>query len=320
MRAGAHGLSLLADPLDAQVFRALEDGPLALIDLRREAGLPPQTTLRKHLKALGGEGLLVRTQSFEFPRAVTYELSPAGRDLCAAARSVEAWLAASPSGSLPLGDPTTKHALKSLTDAWTTKMLRALVARPLSLTELDRILAGVDYPTLERRLTAMRLVGLVEAARRTPRNAPYRVTRWLREAVGPLIASASWEKQHRDPDTAALDRMDLETILLLAIPLVRIPPSFGGVCHLRVQLQGDEGSETGVAVAVERGRPISCNPLRGAVPTAVAVGSRDAWLGALSGGCDVTINLKGDRALAHAMLTGLRRVCEPQSDDRLVAA
>lgn len=320
MGAGAHGLSLLSDPLDAQVFRALEDGPRALIDLRREAGLPPQTTLRKHLKALGREGLLVRTQSDEFPKAVTYELSSAGLDLCSAARSVEAWLAASPSGSLPLGDPTTKHAIKSLTDAWTTKMLRALVARPLSLTELDRILAGVDYPALERRLTAMRLVGLVEAARRTPRNAPYRVTRWLREAVGPLIASASWEQRHRESNGPVLDRSDLETILLLAMPLVRIPPSFSGICHLRLEFRGRDRSGTGIAVAVEQGRPISCNPLQDAEPTSVAIGSGDAWLAALAGGCDVTIAFKGDRALAQAMLAGLRRVCEMQSDGRLVAA
>jgi DNA-binding HxlR family transcriptional regulator len=321
MRAGAQGLSLLSDPLDAQVLQALESGALPLIDLRQAAGLPPQTTLRKHLKALGRRGLLVRTQPREFPAAVTYELSSAGLELCSAARSVEVWLTASPSGSLPLGDPTTKRAIKSLVDAWTTKMLRALVAKPLSLTELDRLLTGVDYPALERRLTAMRLAGLVEAARGRAGNTPYRVTRWLREAVGPLIVTADWEGRHGMIESEPLDRLDIETIFLLAIPLVRLPATFGGTCNLTVDFSAKGPSApAGVAVAVEQGRPVSCSSLRHAEGTSVATGSGDAWLAALSGSSESSITFEGDRALAQALVAGLRRVCGPQLGDRMLAA
>lgn len=320
MRAGAHGLSLLSDPLDAQVLQVLENGPLPLIDLRQAAGMPPQTTLRKHLKAMSRLGLLVRTQPREFPAAVTYELSGAGLELCAAARSAEAWLATSPSGALPLGRPATKRAIKSLVDAWTTKMLRALVTKPLSLTELDRLLSGVDYPALERRLTAMRLAGLVEAVRVGGGHTPYRVTRWLREAVGPLIVTADWESRH-DMDGEPLDRLDIETIFLLAIPLVRLPFTFRGTCQLTVDFS-DEGrrSQAGVAVAVEQGRPVSCTSLSRAEGTSAATGSGNAWLAALSGSGEVSIAFDGDRALAQALVAGLRRVCTHQPADRLLVA
>ncbi len=42
-------------------------------------------------------------------------------------------------------------------------MLRALAAGSLSLTELDRLIGALSYPSLERRLVAMRLAGLVGA-------------------------------------------------------------------------------------------------------------------------------------------------------------
>jgi DNA-binding HxlR family transcriptional regulator len=319
MRAGAQGLSLLADPLDVRVLQALESGALPLIDLRQIAGLPPQTTLRKHLKALNRLGLLVRTQSREFPAAVTYELTTAGLELCSAAGALESWLAASPTGILALGDPTTKRAIKSLVDAWTTKMLRALVAKPLSLTELDRLLNGVDYPALERRLTAMRLAGLVEAAQGRTGNTPYRVTRWLREAVGPLIATADWEGRNGMVDSEPLDRLDIETIFLLAIPLVRLPSTFGGTCHLTVEISEKGLSPpAGVAVAVDRGRPVSCTSLLRTEGTSAAAGSRDAWVAALSGDEEATVNFKGDRALAQALVAALRRVCGPRIADRVL--
>lgn len=319
MRAGALGLSLISDPLDAQVLQALESGALPLIDLRQAAGMPPQTTLRKHLKALSRLDLLVRTQSREFPAAVTYELSSAGEELCAAAKSVEAWLTASPSDPLPLGRPATKRAIKSLVDAWTTKMLRALAAKPLSLTELDRVLSGIDYPALERRLTAMRLAGLVEAVRGGRGTTPYRVTRWLREAVGALIVTADWESRHAMGQDEPLERLDIETIFLLAIPLVRLPSMLGGTCHLAVELSdGSQGSQAGVAVAVDRGRPVSCTSLGGPKGTSAAIGSGGAWLAALSGNGEMSLSFEGDRALAQALVAGLRGVCSPRAAGSLL--
>ncbi len=310
MHAGAYGLSLLSDPLDAQVLQALEDGPLALIDLRHATDLVPQTTLRKHLKALSGLGLLVRTQPQEFPGAVTYELSTAGQQLCVTARSVEDWLESSPSGPLSLGRPATKRAIKSVVDAWTSRMLRALAAKPLSLTELDHVLSGVNYPALERRLSAMRLAGQVEAAPGRAGSTPYRVTRWLREAVGPLVAAAHWENAYRPDGGEALSRVDVEGILLLALPLVRLPPDSAGSCRLLVDLwSGGDDVIAGVVVDVREGRPASLASDLHIETTSTALGSGAAWLAALSGDEDMGLSLEGNSELAQALVTGLQRVC-----------
>ena len=310
MRAGAYGLSLLSDPLDAQVLQALEDGALSLIDVRRTVGLPPETTLRKHLKALTRLDLLVRSQSREFPAAVTYELSASGAELSLIASLVESWLASAPSGPLSLGLPVTKTAIKSLVDAWSTKMVRALAAKPLSLTELDRVLASVNYPALERRLSAMRLAGQVEAAPGRSGSTPYRVTRWLREAVGPLVAAAHWETNHAPDGREPLCRIDVEAIFLLALPLVRLPAGSTGICRLVVDLSnGSEKKYAGAIVSIERGRLLSCGSDLRVRTTSAAMGSSDAWLAALSGSGSRGPSLSGDITLAGALVSELRRVC-----------
>jgi DNA-binding HxlR family transcriptional regulator len=316
-------LSLLSDPLDAQVIRALESGAVSLIDLRRAVGLPPETTLRKHLKALTRLGVLIRTQPREFPAAVTYELSDAGLELRTVADLVEAWLETSPTGPMPLGRPVTRSAIKSLVDGWTTMMLRALAAKPLSLTDLDRVLAGVNYPALERRLSAMRLAGQVEVAPGRAGSTPYKVTRWLREAVGPLIAAADWETRHTPDGREPLGRVDVEAIFLLALPLVRLTPEATGSCRLVVDLSNDRPDPrtlAGAVVAVEQGRPTSCASDLTVETTSTASGSGAAWLSALSGDAGTRISFEGDSALAEALVTGLRRVCRRELADRMTVA
>jgi len=65
------------------------------------------------------------------------------------ADTVEAWLARAPAGPIPLGSEVAKAAIKALVDGWEATMLRALAARPLSLTEFDSLIAGLSYPALE---------------------------------------------------------------------------------------------------------------------------------------------------------------------------
>lgn len=321
MRAGAYGLSLLSDPLDVQVLKSLESGPLPLIDLRRAVGSPPQTTLRKHLKALTGLGVLVRTRQRQFPAAVTFELSPSGLELLGAATSLSTWLAAAPDGSLSLGDPAAKSAIKALVDAWTTKMLRALAAKPLSLTELDRLLAGVNYPALERRLGALRLAGLVEPAPARSGHSPYRVTRWLREAVGPLVAGASWEREQTPGASKALGRLDVEAIFLLAVPLLQLPTTVDGSCRLAVDVSnGRQEALAGAVVTVDQGRPVACSSDLTDPASGTVEGPADAWLKALRSEDENGIEVDGDHALVDALMAGLRRVVLFRGDGRLVAA
>jgi DNA-binding HxlR family transcriptional regulator len=320
MRAGALGLSLLSDPLDAPVLKALEDGAMPLIDLRQTVGSPAETTLRKHLRSLTELGLLARSQQPEFPAAVTYELTPSGRELCTAAASVEAWLRTAPEGPTQFGRPAAKSAIKSVVDGWTTKILRALAAKPLSLTELDRLLPSVNYPALERRLTAMRLAGQIEAIPGRAGSTPYRVTRWLREAVGPLIAAANWEGRHNPPGREPIGRLDVEAALLLAIPLVTLRSTASGTCMLTVDLSNSrQDAAAGAVVVVENGQPVSYAANLGAESTATVRGPGSAWLAALMGEVETGIIFEGDKDLGEDLVTAMVRLCARQTRAPLTA-
>jgi DNA-binding HxlR family transcriptional regulator len=273
-------------------------------------GSPPQTTLRKHLKSLTGLGILTRCQAEEFPAPVSYDLSDSGRELLAAASILDDWLTTSPEGPLLLGDAAAKSATRALVDGWTTKIIRALAAKPLSLTELDRLLSGVNYPALERRLAAMRLAGQIVRGDGRCGSTPYKVTRWLREAVAPLMAAASWERSHASGKAGSPGRLDFEAAFLLVVPLVPLPSTLRGTCRLTVEfLNGDGALEAGVTVAIDSGRPVSCvsNSHAGAADGSAA-GTDLSWLSALGGRDETGIEFSGDRELAEALIVGLRRV------------
>lgn len=54
--------------------------------------------------------------------------------------------------------------------------LRALGASPLSFTEFHRIITSLSYPSLGRRLGALRLAGLIEAGLPNCRSTSYLFT------------------------------------------------------------------------------------------------------------------------------------------------
>ncbi|HET6997155.1 MAG TPA: winged helix-turn-helix transcriptional regulator, partial [Solirubrobacterales bacterium] len=249
-RAGTFALSLLADPLDVCVLRALRPGPKALADLRRAVGSPPQTTMRGHLRTLTKVGALAKRRQNEFPGNLDYELTDAGHSLLTVAGVLEAWLADSPDGALALGSAAAKSAVRALMQGWSTTLVRALVARPLTLTELDRII-NLSYPSLERRLVAMRLAGQITTTSGRGRGTPYPVTAWLRHAIAPLGAAARWERANDAPGASPIGRLDVEAAFLLAMPLIRLAPGLRGACRLTVEIPGrSESRQAGVLVVV----------------------------------------------------------------------
>ena len=271
MRAGDQALSLLAVPLNVQIITALEEGPRPLMDLRRAAGSPPQTTLRGQLRKLADIGVVERQRRNDFPGNVDLELGRAGRDLLTVAELVRGWLAASPDGPLELGGSAARSVIKALVGGWSSTIVRILAARPLSLTDLNRLISEHNYPSLERRLGAMRLAGQVEATAGSGRGTPYAVTEWLRRAVGPLTAAIRWERRYAPTTTAPIGRLDVESIFLLAVPLLRLPADADGTCRLAVELRGDGGAGlAGVVVTVDEGRLVSC--------VARLQGDADAWV------------------------------------------
>ncbi|MCW2978460.1 MAG: putative cytosolic protein [Solirubrobacterales bacterium] len=308
VRAGAHALSLLSVPLNVHVITALEERPLPLTELRRAVGFPPQTTMRKHLRSLTQLGVLDRRREADFPGSVDYALGPGGRELLSVIHVLQTWLADSPDGPLQPGSIAAKSAIRALTDGWSSTVVRALAVRPLSLTELNRLISSLNYPSLERRLGAMRLAGQIAPCSHGGRSRPYAATPWLRRAIGPLVAAASWERQFDGVEAAPVMRIDVESALLLTVPLLKLPPNMSGAARMAVELRTRDGGSSfaGVSVGVEAGDVVSCVSRLQGPADAWASGSVGSWLGAVHVGDYRGLEIGGDRELATAIILGLQ--------------
>ena len=314
MRPGATALSLLSTPLNVHVLRALEDEELPLAGLNKAVGHPPATTLRAYLKALTDLGVVERRQEVDFPGSVSYALTEAGHKLLAAAAVLQHWLETAPDGPIALGSPAAKSAVKALLDGWNTTIVRVLAARPFALTELARLIPTVSYPTLERRIGAMRRVGQLEAQRNGngSRGTPYKATRWLRQAAAPLTAAVAWERRWVPAQTSAIGRIDVEATFLLAVPLLELPGDLSGCCRLAVEMRVESKLEyAGVMVTVEEGRLVSCSARLRGEPAAWATGTALDWFGWVNGYADHQLEFAGDTALARTVTEALREVLLP---------
>jgi DNA-binding HxlR family transcriptional regulator len=308
LRAGAHVLSMLSVPLNVHVLQALDNGPMPLIDLRRAVGSPPQTTMRGHLRALTQAGVIERRRHSGFPGPVDYELARPGKELLGVAALLEAWLLGAPDGPIQLGSVAAKSSTKALAEGWSSGIVRALAAKPLALTELSRLITGLSYPSLERRLGAMRIAGLIERCPGSGRGTPYAVTEWLRRAIAPLAAGARWERKHLPKETAPIRRIDIEAAFLLVLPLVVLPVEQSGICRLAVDTSnGLQHRQAGVVVEVDEGRVTSCVTRLEGDADASALGSAAAWIQAVIERDSGRLELGGRRPLAMALGDGLHR-------------
>ncbi|MEZ5078771.1 MAG: helix-turn-helix domain-containing protein [Solirubrobacterales bacterium] len=305
-RIGERTLGILAAPLNVRILRSLGGGPMRLAELRRSTGLPAQTTLRGHLASLGETGLVRKRPTEEMPYSVENSLTPMGRDLLGVAGQLEDWLAEAPGGPLPLDSGGAKGVIKAFIDGWGSTMVQGMAAHPMSLTELDRGIAGLSYPALERRLASLRMAGLIETADSAGIGTPYEVTAWARRGVAPLVAAGHCEAVHLGARAAPPARADVEAAFMLAMPLVRLPPAAVGRCRLEVE-PGEKGPSEPVAVTVtfESGRVAACAPGAGAEAEHSAAGPIDAWLVAVGDGAPEQLRLGGEE-LAERVVRGLR--------------
>lgn len=313
MRTGSHALSLLAVPLNVQVLQALHDESLPLGELRREVGYPPVTTMRSYLRRLVELKLIERSRESGFPGAVSYELVESGRDLLAAAEILRIWLRQAPDGQIELGSVASKSVIKALVDGWDAGIVRALAARSLSLTELDRVIGGVTYPALERRLTAMRQVGLIEPdPERNGRVVRCRVTPWLRHAVAPLTAAVGWERRCESDQGSAPGKIDVEAAFLLAAPLLDLPDPVDGSCRLAVEFRrGSELEFAGATVTLTEGRVCSCVSRIEGTPDAWVSGPVLEWFRWVRGRDGHRIEIGGETRIARAIERGFRAALIP---------
>jgi DNA-binding HxlR family transcriptional regulator len=309
VRAGGTVLSLIASPLSVPILRAHLDGPLRLPDLRERIGGAAQTTLRGQVGNLRGIGALERHVLGGMPYAVENELTDVGRGVLAVAEVVEAWLARAPQGPLALGSEPAKGAIRALVGGWGSTMLRALAARPLSLTELSSVIGDHSYPALERRLSAMRAARQVEPREGGARGGkPYGVTEWTRQAVAPIVAAGRCECEHLAKVTEPLSRIDVEAAFLLSVPLVDLDITRSGLCLLAVDTSSvrDETEANrlaGVEVEIEGGTVTSCRSRWEGEPRTWALGSIESWLDAILEGRLERLRIGGeDRELAAALI------------------
>jgi DNA-binding HxlR family transcriptional regulator len=307
-------LSLLSIPLDVCVLTALRDEEMPLTELSRAAGHPPATTMRSYLKGLVDLGAVERQQEGSFPGTVTYSLTSAGEELIAVADAVQKWLAEAPEGPIALGDPAAKSAVKALVDGWNATIVRVLAARPLALTELAKLITGISYPTLERRLTAMRRTGQLQACRDSngSRGNPYEATRWLRQAVAPLLAAVAWERAWAPAQTRGLSRIDIEAFFLLAVSLLELPEDLSGRCRLAVELgRGGQAEYAGATVTVHPdGRATLVARLESDSEAWIG-GTGGSWLRWMNGGPAGLLELGGDGTLARPILEALHHLDSP---------
>lgn len=314
MRPGATALSLLSTPLNVHVLKALADEELPLADLNKAVGHPPATTMRAYLKALTDLGVVERRQEIDFPSSVSYALTEAGHKLLAAAAVLQHWLDSAPEGPIALGSPAAKSAVKALVDGWDASIIRALAARPFALTELARLIPSISYPTLERRIAAMRRVGQLEAQRNGngSRGTPYRATRWLRQAAAPVTAAVAWERRWAPAQTSAIGRIDVEGSFLLAAPLLELPEDLSGCCRFAVEMRTESKLEyAGVMVTVEAGRLVSCVARLGGEADAWAAGTALDWFDWVNGHSSHQLEFGGDVTLARGLAEALREVLLP---------
>jgi DNA-binding HxlR family transcriptional regulator len=305
-RAGAVALSLLSAPLNVHLLQALEDGPLPLIDLRRSVGSPPQSTMRVYSRTLVDLGTLERQRQAAFPGTVEYASTESGKALLGIGAIHEKWLHEAPSGPISLGSTASKSATKALVEGWSTNIIRALAAKPLSLTDLNRLIPRISYPSLERRLGALRLADLVEPYPGEGRGTPYRATAWLRRAIVPLASGAWWERRHL-ADPPLIGRLDVEAAFLLAIPLVELPSGLSGRCRLAVEIQGGSSPVfAGVLMTIEDGKVVSCSSRLEGEADAWASGSAGTWMRRMSGQ-EGDLEIGGDSELVREIVDSIRK-------------
>ncbi len=307
-RPGAATLELLANPLNATLLKQLSEGPKRLAELRRDGAPAPQTTVRSHLRGLEAAELTALQPRDGSQRVTEWALTDTGRDILDVARALDRWLNDSPEGSVQLGSDAGKMAITALVGGWSSTILCLLAAGPMSLTELAECISLISYPSLERRLSAMRLAGQLQTASSSgSKGTPYEVTEWLQQGVAPLAAAVRWEYTHRPNQTVPLTRSDTEAAFLLALPLLQAQDNLSGTCRLGVQVDDEQGSHSGAIARVEQGKVVFCATSLEDKSDSWATGSPPDWAYAMLEARTDRLELDGDRKLANGLVEGLHR-------------
>lgn len=319
LQAGGRALLLLADPVSVSILRRLAPGPLESTELFERVDFASRSTYFERMRDLEELSLVRRRRLGDVPPVAECRLAAPGERLLPVADRLDAWLADAPQGSLKLGEAYTAATVKALAVAWGSTLLRWLAERPRSLGELERLVHVFGYRKLERILRDLVKAGLVQRVVLDGRSNSYEVTHWARQTAGLLAAAMRWERREIAKRSASVSSIEAEGVLLLALPLIKLPSEARGSCALLVDADAPmEESLGGAVVRLSGGNPLSWKE----------VGQRDlreielevdcwvrgptlAWLGTHTRGPKALLSTGGKTDLAEKVLAALREVGSP---------
>jgi hypothetical protein len=241
----------------------------------------------------------------EFGTHARARATPAGEEFLFVAFTLQRWLRSCPRGPLEIGVPDAGDAIAALLCGWSATVTHGLAARTRTLSELDEVVAPLEFEILDEHIVAMERSGLAEARSNGDDAIGYAATMWLREGLAPIAAAARHEFHHPLGDTLPPDRLDVEAAFQLALPLVVLPRELSGSCRLDVRL--DDGREDVVSATaqVKRGRVVAVEAQPGKRPDAWAAGSTLDWLDTVVDPRAARLEAGGEPRLVKALVEGL---------------
>lgn len=310
-RAGALTLLYLASPMERSVLLTLLAEAATGVELIADADLPDGDPTAD-LDIIADPYIVEPADPDADPDApidwdTSLRASPAGHELLFVGFILERWLNGCPDGPLKLG-PESGPALSALLSGWSSTVMHALAARPLTAAEATDAVGTLSYDVVEDRIEEMEGVGQLEALPGDEGETRYAATDWLRAGIAPLGAAARLEHRFPPGDTAPIAALDVEAAFLLALPLLELPAELSGSCSLAVELdEGVSPSPAGVTARVENGRVVSCEPLLGELADSEATASAAEWLDTIIEPDAKLVRAGGERRLARRLLYELHQ-------------
>jgi len=305
IRPGGRALLMLSDALNASILRALLHGPLPVSELVNRLRPMSRTTRFSRLRGLEQLGVIARVRLPGTPPVTYCSLSPSGQGLLLVVGQFAKWLAAAPERPSSPDDVIGARTIKALATAWESTVLRWLAERPCSLNELNALSPGeVTYHEVRKVRELLSATDLIAPAPSDNCGQPYALTDWARGSAGCIAAAIHWERTFLD-DTRPPSPTEVETLLLLLLPLVEVPLSLcgGEACSLQIDGHVD------LSVAMEKGRVVTheLSKFNDAKKSRLS-GPAESWFDTLTEGHRDFLRAQGRVHLTTALANGLHKV------------
>ena len=302
-RAGTEALRLLSAPINVHVLQALADAAAVADRPASRSGLAAaDDDARPPADADRDRGGGRRRRQDDFPGSLDFELTEVRAGSCWRWRGSRCLARLCAGGAAGAGHAAREERDQSVVEGWGTSMVRALAARPFSLTRAQRADPRPQLP-LAGAPAGGDAAGRADRADAGPRaGTPYAVPTGSAgdRAAG---AAARWE---RAPGEATPDRrLDAEAAFLLR-------PAAGAARRRRPASDGSRSRSrprgerrAGVWSRCGRDGSLSCVAEVQGHADSWATGSAPAWLRAVIEGDAERLEIGGESQLTRALIDGL---------------